>query len=493
MTGPTRDVFQLELEKRGVVQAVTNEVSGGIDLIGPDGEAITQEDLGFSASIGDTLRSAVSTAVGLAFDAPKLSDPAAWTTGQAVVAPVIRSNNGKLYIARSNGTCGATAPTHTTPTAVSDGTVSWLYLGPAPSGTVAPDAGPTVNATSSVDAGLTNIYYPATNGAGRITVLGGEAIVYQTTAVQPRTYQSKPDNTKPIAGGVHFSFYTDAPHFAISGSGSFNVEVDGRMAGFGAFANSASPHFLHVNFGTAGPRIRRRVVVHGNKDLWTFRGVYVDPNSQIWPYTPSCDLRVGVISDSIIAGAENGPHCAGNVFSYRLGQRIGCPDTWNFSAGGTGYIAQNASDYYTFEGRLPQVLDKTPDVLFVIGSINEVAQTAGAVTAAVESFIAAARSQGFTGPIVGVGVIPKNAAGVSALEAAIAAGYAGKAGCYFIPMFADPSGPWITGAWNNSANTNSTNATAYIGADGTHPVDIGTAYLADRTADAFIADVLPLL
>ncbi len=33
MTSPTRDVFQLELEKRGVVQAVTNDVTGGITKI----------------------------------------------------------------------------------------------------------------------------------------------------------------------------------------------------------------------------------------------------------------------------------------------------------------------------------------------------------------------------------------------------------------------------------------------------------------------------
>lgn len=32
MTSPTRDVFQLELEKRGVVQAVTNEVTGGVGI-----------------------------------------------------------------------------------------------------------------------------------------------------------------------------------------------------------------------------------------------------------------------------------------------------------------------------------------------------------------------------------------------------------------------------------------------------------------------------
>lgn len=55
-------------------------------------------------------------------------NPSAWTTGQVVKAGASRGNGTHCYIAAAAGTCGVTAPTHTTGT-VSDGAVPWRYIG----------------------------------------------------------------------------------------------------------------------------------------------------------------------------------------------------------------------------------------------------------------------------------------------------------------------------------------------------------------------------
>ena len=51
-----------------------------------------------------------------------------WVTSQSVTSGDYRKNASKVYVAKSSGTTGATAPTHTTG-AASDGTVSWAYVG----------------------------------------------------------------------------------------------------------------------------------------------------------------------------------------------------------------------------------------------------------------------------------------------------------------------------------------------------------------------------
>ncbi len=53
-----------------------------------------------------------------------------WATGQVVAAGTFRVSNSKVYWTSAGGTCGATAPSHTTgPAAVSDGGVSWVFEG----------------------------------------------------------------------------------------------------------------------------------------------------------------------------------------------------------------------------------------------------------------------------------------------------------------------------------------------------------------------------
>jgi hypothetical protein len=73
------------------------------------------------------------------------------------------------------------------------------------------------------------------------------------------------------------------------------------------------------------------------------------------------------------------------------------------------------------------------------------------------------------------------------------------AAAYYIPIYYDPTAPWITGTWNNNplpnglVDTTSTNATQYISSDNTHPPDPGTTYVAGRIATAIVNVVLPYL
>jgi len=52
----------------------------------------------------------------------------AWASGQTVAVNDIRYNGTEVYVARTGGNCGATAPTHTSG-AASDGTIDWYWIG----------------------------------------------------------------------------------------------------------------------------------------------------------------------------------------------------------------------------------------------------------------------------------------------------------------------------------------------------------------------------
>lgn len=64
---------------------------------------------------------------GLAVQAVSAS---AWATGRAYAAAARVSHGGQAYVTASGGTSGATAPTGTS-ASVSDGGVTWAWLGPA--------------------------------------------------------------------------------------------------------------------------------------------------------------------------------------------------------------------------------------------------------------------------------------------------------------------------------------------------------------------------
>ena len=52
----------------------------------------------------------------------------AWTTGHAYIMGQYVTSNSNTYMATTSGTSGATAPSGTSTTPVSDGTVFWTYI-----------------------------------------------------------------------------------------------------------------------------------------------------------------------------------------------------------------------------------------------------------------------------------------------------------------------------------------------------------------------------
>lgn len=474
--------------KQGVstVYGAVNPVTGRINYSAA-GKLIAS-----NGTLGDRLRAKAAAASIADHPLNRLAwtADAAWTTGEAVFAGMARAAGGNRYIARVNGTCGATAPTGTTGAGVSDGAVAWIYAGPAQSANVEGAPAITITTTAS-GSGLTNIYYPALHPT-RYQVKGATPEVYSTNFWRLKVFERKSDSSSPAyASGASVSFVVPAAKFCVAFSGPCNLEVDGRMIVPGAI-NHTSNRYVWVNFTAVGGLHQHEVTLHTSKDQCNFIGVWVDAYSQVWAPSEPDALRGAVIGDSIEAGSAYGPFIAGNVVAARIGKQIGIEDTWNFSSAGTGYINKNTS-YLNFIERLPQVLATNPDILFPIGSINDSAQTGAAVTDAVNEFLDEARALGFSGPIVGIGVIPKNDGNALSTERAIAAAYAGRPECYWIPMYDDPSGPWITGTWNYGTQTTSTNATLYISDDNTHPTDLGSAYLADRAAAAIRKQVLPLI
>jgi|GEM_PF-775041 len=78
-----------------------------------------------SGSVSDGGVTWTYVSAGLAYDT--LAYMTAWASGAAVSSGTFRANAGKLYVAQTGGTTGATAPTHTSGTA-SDGAVTWAFL-----------------------------------------------------------------------------------------------------------------------------------------------------------------------------------------------------------------------------------------------------------------------------------------------------------------------------------------------------------------------------
>lgn len=325
------------------------------------------------------------------------------------------------------------------------------------------------------------------------------------TADAGRIYSFQPvANAKPIIQHVAIEFITDAPKLAFGSvfAGSKEIIIDGVKFSLDNIS-TADAMFYTLDFANAGGRKVRSYRIMTQLDR-SFTGIYVDTNSTVW--APSDVLpKFAVISDSIWQGSTFGPVVPGNSVSERLAllQNV---DVINMSIAGTGYTNRGASPGVTtdkFITRVAEAVARNPDIIMIMGSPNDIANLANIQSEAVAVF-QEIRDRGFTGPIVVFGVWSYNNANVGAAETAVqnaVSTFADTLGkTFFIPIYYDPTGPWITGSWNNNpmpngvTNTTSTNGVQYIaGDDNLHPVDLGTAYLASRIDQALQSQVYPNL
>lgn len=430
--------------------------------------------------------------------------PAAWLANTAYVQGDVRSNNGSWYMCITSGTsAGSGGPTATTGAAITDNTCSWTYLG-GPTVAASDAQAPTISTQNTTPSGLTNywncILYP-----NLFRPVGGYVTTFATNYWKLFTFNSIGATATPTNPAVEF--YTDAPKFALGvtnaapsflriavdeGSGYRWLTVDHTAATTGA-----TPNWFVIDYSSVAQRKLRKVRVYApNLNTFTFAGVRATANDMVYAAPTADSVKAIFISDSLFAGSSYGPFSIGMTTAQQVGALLGWDDVWDMSTGGTGHIATNTGANYNFGQRIADASNAATiaaaDVVNVMGSTNDIGQSG--ITAAVTAEIQAIRALNAGCIINYLGVWSLNNAGVTTVESAVQAGVtaANDSRTFFTPIFADPTIPWVTGAWNNSGNTGSTNAGMYISGDNTHPPDIGTAYLAQRIAKAFKTNVLPL-
>lgn len=153
--------------------------------------------------------------------------------------------------------------------------------------------------------------------------------------------------------------------------------------------------------------------------------------------------RMIVVGDSFVWGA--GATLNSDGLATVAGDMLGISDTWQSGAGGTGYINTSGGTKYNLQQRLQDINSYGPwDAIVVAIGLNDIGQTAGAITTAVETCLASIRSANPAAPVFVVGPWDVNAPGAvvanyAVTKAAIQAGIH-IAGCWFL----DPQGVTYT-------------------------------------------------
>jgi len=429
-------------------------------------------------------------------DAAPLIAPAAWTSGETLGSTGNIRTNGGLYYANVNtGACGATAPTHMSSAAVSDGAVLWEFAwGPlaAPSGAAEIPA-VTATGSASLPSGTTAIPLQAHTQA-LVSLRGCYASAYATSGLWLKRFNSNSATT--VEGAATLRFISDAQTIAFAGHAlatGYCVYVDGRPLQLDYIGSNMAGNYFH-KLNWAYRKFRRYEIVWSIGESHIV-GIATAAGDTTIADNEDADLSGVFIGDSYLAGSGYSPFLPGRSLPEVFGRKIGV-DLWNMAVGGTGWINPGTGPYYSFGQRIAEALTRNPKIWFFYGSTNDINYSAAAITAAALSALQSIRAGGNMAPIVLIGPNPINTAGTltipqveSALQAAVTA--FGDPQTFFMPSNGEL--PLTLGAWNNSAWTGFTNSANIIGGDNTHPAEIGVRNFAERWAAQYDALVLPNL
>ncbi|MEN9489553.1 MAG: hypothetical protein RJA63_2 [Pseudomonadota bacterium] len=454
------------------------------------------------------LRAAMTAAAVLQQLPAWLATPA-WTTGEAIKKGAVRANAGNLYQAYSNGTCGATAPTHTSGAPTTDGGVSWVYYSRVLT-TAHDPAAPTISWAAST--GKTH-WHPVANASAfyysggmpvALTALSGGAVQMGSALMKPGTGSAANNNYNQQ--GAYIQFWTDCPAPQILGGYTaypdifIAVEVgetDGSMRrlydGPQAPAVNVGSGGMVIDWTAVGGRRPRKYRVWLQQTAY-FSGVYTDARSRVWPAYPANGLGVSFEGDSLTAGANSFPIFGWDQQPTLLSRKLGIEDVVNNAVGGTGVIATNGGAQYTYLERMSNIVAVNKPIHIVRGLQNDVAQPAASVTAALVSYLNALRAA-LPNQLVIVmgnnGVNSGPSAGHIASDAAMAAAVAQVAHplTKFVPVCSSPNPPF-TGTGNISNQQPTGNASLYTSGPAAaelHPNQLGINHAAQWEAQAIAA------
>ena len=423
---------------------------------------------------------------------PPLQAVIAWAASTTYAVGDVRSNGGNDYICYAGGTSAASGgPTGTGANAITDNTVTWFFFRVTPTLTNSAIA-PALSTVTSAPSGLTNIYIVQTNDAnfyyaGGVPLLAFGGYRFATATSSPST-----GNVSATSNNYYWatSFLTDAPKLAIRVGASlrpYYLIVDGQYVTLsGTNPNVGGTFWIVLDFTSNGGRKVRRITVESDTSS-DFISANVDPQSQVWAPDASDNIRAIVIGDSYTSGGNSFPIAGLLSWPAQAGKLLGWSDIWNSGIGGTGYINNNSGNSLNFQGRLSDVTTHAPDVVMIMGGINDTSFPPSQVQSAVLAYLQAIRNAGIAAPIIVTGIFGSNAGAAQvSTENAILLGMRQFSDplIYFIPIATDPTGPWSTGSGRVNAPTGTGNNDVYISSDSVHPVQSGIDFMAYRLANA---------
>lgn len=402
--------------------------------------------------------------------APAHAVSTAYAGGKAV------TNAGKTYLAIVGGTSGAaSAPTATTNAPIVDGSVQWLYLGPAPA---AISGAPTLTLEGSTPAPLTK-ELRTTAQETWYRVRGGN---YSFSADGIGWVTGEPKNTS----GLCFEFMTDAVDMVIMfrfGTAQYRVAVDDRFVSPDVQIGASTTR-LRIQMN--GERKARKVQIffNGSNNLYA---LYVTPADTVWRTSYQNDLNLFVVGDSFIGGSSWHPGTNERSVHHRLAYQLGATQYQADGVGGSGYISSGSETPFGSATRLARI-STAADIIVIAGGIND---TATGLQAAVVSYLQAVRARCPNALIVVCGSWAGNtgpSATILDKENQISAAVTQLADprIVFVPI-STANNAVTFGTGNVSALANNGNSDVYTSPDGIHPIVQACQYLANRVALGLIS------
>lgn len=321
---------------------------------------------------------------------------------------------------------------------------------------------------------------------GVINHFGGVSTANVTPALVLATTTRNDGSTFTYSGVVETD--TDAPIIGFGFNAptiAFLIEVDGQFVSYTPTTGTGGGTlYFTLDFGS---RKVRRIRIHCSSAI---RFVYRTQADKAWAPPTDDVVRFIVMGDSFVAGTGASqlvlslPNIMGAVLGFR--------DTRACGIGGTGYVNPGSGTAWKSRDHITDITNNSPDVVVFEHGLNDASLAAQVQAEALLNYQLVRAALPNT-PIVVLGAQSGNtgpSANVIACEAAILSAVTQFADplCKFAPVSNNLGGAWVNGTGRTGAPTGVGNADIYQGGtdgtDGTHPNDLGHAYLARRSAVA---------
>jgi len=180
------------------------------------------------------------------------------------------------------------------------------------------------------------------------------------------------------------------------------IRVNGIDISEGTFVLGVDSNFgdnaflVNMSLFPPGAKLIEVVVADTIKNRIAFE-LYQEPGSYIWPAKPRNQFTLAVEGDSIAGGSYYSGDLPMLWLEKLVADHLGCNNWFSNAEGGTGVINDASTTKTTYLGRLQDIVDFAPDLLFINGFHNDMGEadlyTSAARRAAILTYLQAVRSQ----------------------------------------------------------------------------------------------------